>query len=102
MASKDISLKKPGTGIPAKLMENFIGRKLAKSCYEGEQIKEGDFLDEDKKIYVLLVDRTNYGRMYPVMKVLDKDPDLELQVICAGTMLLERFGKLKKWSKRMI
>lgn len=43
LASTDISLKKPGTGIPAKLMENFIGRKLAKSCYEGEQIKEGDF-----------------------------------------------------------
>lgn len=43
LASTDISLKKPGTGIPAELMENFIGRKLAKSCYEGEQIKEGDF-----------------------------------------------------------
>ena len=49
-----------------------------------------------KKICVLLVDRANYGRMYPVMKVLDKDPDLELQVICAGTMLLERFGEAEK------
>jgi len=30
------------------------------------------------------------------MKALDKDPDLELQVICAGTMLLERFGEAEK------
>ena len=48
------------------------------------------------KICVLLVDRANYGRMYPVMKALDEDPDLELQVICAGTMLLERFGEAEK------
>ena len=49
-----------------------------------------------EKICVLLVDRANYGRMFPVMKALDKDPDLELQVICAGTMLLERFGEAVK------
>ena len=49
-----------------------------------------------EKICVLLVDRANYGRMYPVMKALDEDPDLELQVICAGTMLLERFGEAEK------
>ena len=49
-----------------------------------------------QKICVLLVDRANYGRMYPVMKALDEDLDLELQVICAGTMLLERFGGAEK------
>ena len=49
-----------------------------------------------EKICVLLVDRANYGRMYPVMKALEDDPDLELQVICAGTMLLERFGEAEK------
>lgn len=49
-----------------------------------------------RKICVLLVDRANYGRMYPVMIALDEDPDLELQVICAGTMLLERFGEAEK------
>ena len=49
-----------------------------------------------QKICVLLVDRANYGRMYPVMKALDEDLDLELQVICAGTMLLERFGRAEK------
>ena len=52
-----------------------------------------------EKICVLLVDRANYGRMYPVMKALDEDPDLELQVICAGTMLLERFGEAEKMVK---
>lgn len=46
-----------------------------------------------RKICVILVDRANYGRMWPVMRAIHAHPDLELQVICTGTMLLERFGK---------
>jgi GDP/UDP-N,N'-diacetylbacillosamine 2-epimerase (hydrolysing) len=38
-----------------------------------------------------LVDRANYGRLKPVMKAVADHPDLELQVIAAGTMVLERF-----------
>jgi len=39
----DISLKKPGTGIPASMLNKFIGRKLTKTCFGGEQLKEDDF-----------------------------------------------------------
>lgn len=39
-----------------------------------------------------MVDRANYGRMWPVMRAIEAHPDLELQTVCAGTMLLERFG----------
>ncbi|WPE15951.1 UDP-N-acetylglucosamine 2-epimerase [Candidatus Thioglobus autotrophicus] len=46
-----------------------------------------------RKICVVLVDRANYGRMFPVMRAIEIDQDLELMTICAGTMLLERFGK---------
>jgi UDP-hydrolysing UDP-N-acetyl-D-glucosamine 2-epimerase len=46
-----------------------------------------------KKICVVLVDRANYGRMKPVMKAIQEHPDLELQVIVSGSMLLERFGQ---------
>ncbi|MFC1498515.1 UDP-N-acetylglucosamine 2-epimerase [Verrucomicrobiota bacterium] len=45
-----------------------------------------------RKICVILVDRANYGRMKPVMKAILDHPGLELQTVCAGTMLLERFG----------
>jgi len=34
--------------------------------------------------------------MHPVMRAINSDPDLELQTICAGTMLLERFGQAEK------
>ena len=34
--------------------------------------------------------------MHPVMKAIQSDPDLDLQTICAGTMLLERFGQAEK------
>jgi UDP-hydrolysing UDP-N-acetyl-D-glucosamine 2-epimerase len=30
--------------------------------------------------------------MWPVMRAIEAHPDLELQTVCAGTMLLERFG----------
>jgi UDP-hydrolysing UDP-N-acetyl-D-glucosamine 2-epimerase len=40
---------------------------------------------------VVLVDRANYGRLKPVMRAIDTHPDLELQVLAAGTMVLERF-----------
>jgi UDP-hydrolysing UDP-N-acetyl-D-glucosamine 2-epimerase len=44
-----------------------------------------------RTIAVPLVDRANYGRMKPVLKAIQDHPDLELQVICTGSMVLERF-----------
>jgi UDP-hydrolysing UDP-N-acetyl-D-glucosamine 2-epimerase len=40
---------------------------------------------------VVLVDRANYGRLKPVMNAIKDHPALELQVVAAGTMVLERF-----------
>lgn len=45
-----------------------------------------------RKICVVLVDRANYGRLKPVMRAIAAQPELELQVVAAGTMVLERFG----------
>ncbi len=39
----------------------------------------------------MLVDRANYGRLKPVMRAIQQQPDLELLTIAAGSMLLERF-----------
>lgn len=47
-----------------------------------------------RKILAILVDRANYGRMKPVLSCLQKDPDIELEILCTGTMLLPRFGKV--------
>lgn len=44
-----------------------------------------------RKICVVLVDRANYGRLKPVMRAIVARPELALQVIAAGTMVLERF-----------
>lgn len=46
-----------------------------------------------RKVCVVLVDRANYGRMKPVMREIAEHPALELQTVCTGTMLLERFGE---------
>jgi UDP-hydrolysing UDP-N-acetyl-D-glucosamine 2-epimerase len=46
-----------------------------------------------RRICVILVDRANYGRLKPVMHAIHDHPQLELQVVAAGTMPLERFGR---------
>jgi UDP-hydrolysing UDP-N-acetyl-D-glucosamine 2-epimerase len=45
-----------------------------------------------RRICVVLVDRANYGRMKPVMTAIKEHPDLEMLLVCSGSMLLERFG----------
>ncbi|MEW6365162.1 MAG: UDP-N-acetylglucosamine 2-epimerase [Acidobacteriota bacterium] len=44
-----------------------------------------------RKVCVVLVDRANYGRFKPVMRAIQRRPELELQVIATGTMVLDRF-----------
>lgn len=46
-----------------------------------------------RKVCVVLVDRANYGRLKPVMRAIQVHPALELQVVAAGTMVLERFDQ---------
>lgn len=46
-----------------------------------------------RKVCVVLVDRANYGRLKPVMFAIRSHPELEMQVVAAGTMVLGRFGK---------
>jgi UDP-hydrolysing UDP-N-acetyl-D-glucosamine 2-epimerase len=48
---------------------------------------------EKRKVCVVLVDRANYGRLKPVMRAIMDHPALELQVLAAGTMVLERFDQ---------
>lgn len=45
-----------------------------------------------RKICAIIVDRANYGRMWPVLKELKKSEKVNLSIICSGTMVLERFG----------
>jgi len=44
-----------------------------------------------RKVCVILVDRANYGRLKPVMQAIAARPELQLQVVATGTMVLERF-----------
>jgi len=46
-----------------------------------------------RKICSVLVDRANYGRLKPVMEAIKGHPGLDLQVLAAGTMPLERFHR---------
>lgn len=46
-----------------------------------------------RRIAVVLVDRANYGRLKPVMKAIKDHPQLELTVLCSGTMVLDRFDR---------
>ena len=49
--------------------------------------------DRPRTVCVVLVDRANYGRLKPVMMAIASHPMLCLQVLAAGTMVLERFDR---------
>jgi UDP-hydrolysing UDP-N-acetyl-D-glucosamine 2-epimerase len=44
-----------------------------------------------RKVLAVLVDRANYGRLKPVLRAIDSHPNLELLIVAAGSMVLERF-----------
>lgn len=59
-----------------------------------------DYREKPRKVCVVLVDRANYGRLKPVMHAIQNHPKLKLQVVAAGAMVLERFGKPVEVLKR--
>lgn len=46
-----------------------------------------------RKVCVVLVDRANYGRLKPVMLELKERAEVELSIVAAGTLVLERFDQ---------
>lgn len=53
-----------------------------------------------RKICVVLTARTSYTKIRPVLKAIQKHPDLEMQLICAGSALLKRYGEMEDFIKR--
>lgn len=46
-----------------------------------------------RKVCVLLIDRANYSRLKPAMQAVMEHPELELQTLVSGTMVLDRFSR---------
>lgn len=44
------------------------------------------------KISTVIVNRANFGRLKPVLLELDQKENIDLNIICSGTMPLERYG----------
>jgi len=47
-----------------------------------------------RKVCVCLTSRGNYAKMKSVMRLIQANPDLELQVIVGGSLVLEKYGKV--------
>ena len=47
------------------------------------------------RVAVVMVDRANYARLRPVMRELRDQGKVDLLTVCGGTMLLERFGRVR-------
>lgn len=47
-----------------------------------------------RKVCVCLTSRGNYAKMKAVMRLIEEHPDLELQVIVGGSLILEKYGKV--------
>ena len=49
-----------------------------------------------KKICVITATRAEYGLLYPVIKEINENPELLLQLVVSGTHLIAEFGMTKK------
>lgn len=48
-----------------------------------------------RKVCVVLTARTSYTKIKPILSALKAHPKIELQVICAASAVLERYGKVE-------
>ncbi len=49
-----------------------------------------------RKICVVLTARTSYTKIKPILSAISQHPDLELQIVCAASAVLERYGNTDK------
>ncbi|NEQ45392.1 MAG: UDP-N-acetylglucosamine 2-epimerase (hydrolyzing) [Leptolyngbya sp. SIOISBB] len=49
-----------------------------------------------RKVCVVITARTSYTKIKPILTALQQRPDVELQVVCAASAVLERYGKVEK------
>ena len=49
-----------------------------------------------RKICVLVTARPSYSRIKSALKAIQEHPDLELQLVVAGSALLDRYGRVVK------
>ena len=49
-------------------------------------------LSKKIKILIFLCDRANYGRLKPVIKELYSTKNVSTEIVCCGSMLLEKYG----------
>jgi UDP-hydrolysing UDP-N-acetyl-D-glucosamine 2-epimerase len=59
----------------------------------------GVFKLKKRKICIVLTTRGNYAKMKSVINEIQKNPNLELQVIIGGMVVLEKYGRLLKTIK---
>jgi UDP-hydrolysing UDP-N-acetyl-D-glucosamine 2-epimerase len=48
-----------------------------------------------RKVCVVLTARTSYTKIKPILKALKANPTVELQVVCAASAVLERYGRVE-------
>jgi UDP-hydrolysing UDP-N-acetyl-D-glucosamine 2-epimerase len=49
-----------------------------------------------RKICVVVTARTSYTKIQPILKALQKLPQVKTQIICAGSSILEKYGQVEK------
>lgn len=53
-----------------------------------------------RKICVVVTARTSYTKIKPILQAVKDHPDLELQLICAGSALINRYGAIDQQIER--
>ena len=48
-----------------------------------------------RKVCVVITARTSYTKIKPILKALQSIDSIQLQIVCAASAVLERYGKVE-------
>jgi UDP-hydrolysing UDP-N-acetyl-D-glucosamine 2-epimerase len=84
--TREIRLK---TGLPPNIYDLWVFRARGRKWLI---LKKGERHPMKRKVCVVLTVRGNYGKMKSLMREIQSNPDLQLQLVTGGAMILHKHG----------
>ncbi|MDP3698722.1 MAG: UDP-N-acetylglucosamine 2-epimerase [Nanoarchaeota archaeon] len=97
LTAEMVRMKKPETGIKPKYYWSLLGKRIirdieADRSLQWEDIEGGMEKKPKRKIAVVTVSRAEYGILTKLLKKIQANPDLELQLLVTGSHVMKGMG----------
>ena len=89
----DLTVQRPGTGIPASALPSVVGRRSGQYIRAGEMLTWRSSAMPRKTICFVTGTRAEFGLMRSVLESIRRNRRLKLQIVATGMHLSHRHGR---------